>query len=281
VRPRVGIQLYSLRELTAVDFEGALESVAALGYDGVEFAGLLGNRPAAIRAVLDRTGLGVAGAHVSLGDLEERFVETIDDLHALGCPAATLAWLEPERYADEATARDTVRRLVAAGERVRAAGFGFAYHNHDFEFGPIVGRAGARDERPIDERQTDERPTDERAGAPAEGRAGATTLWSLLTEQPPDALPFEIDVYWVRHAGLDPAELIHELGSRVAFIHAKDTAADLAGDCPVGDGIERWPDLLSACRDAGVPWVIVEQEHAADILADAGTSLRNLRQLLG
>lgn len=244
---RIGLQLYSVQDLVAQDLPGTLETIARLGYDGVEFAGLAGNSAIATRRVLDRVGLTAVGAHLSLEDLEERADETIADLRGLGCQTAIVAWLPPEQYVDEATAGRTVDRLVAAGQIVRGAGIRFAYHNHDFEFQPV----------------------------------GSTTLWSLLLDVPADSLPLEVDVYWVRHAGLDPTELIRTLGSRVALIHAKDTAAVAgAGDAAVGVGIERWPDLLTACDNAGVEWLVVEQEHSTDILADVETSLLNLRRLL-
>ncbi len=131
---------------------------------------------------------------------------------------------------------------------VQEAGLGFAYHNHDFEFAPV----------------------------------GDTTLWSMLVETPLGELPLELDVYWVRHAGLDPTGMIRTLGSRIALIHAKDTtASEGTGDCPVGEGVERWPGLLRACDAAGIGWLVVEQEHSSDIVADVATSLSNLRRLLG
>ena len=246
-RQRVGLQLYSMRELTKQDLPGVLEQAARIGYEGVEFAGLFGNSPAAIRKVLHRLGLTAVGAHIGLEDLEQRLDETVGDLRDLGCDTAIVAWLPPELYADEATATSTVQRLVAAGQAVRSADLKFAYHNHDFEF----------------------------------GRIDQTTLWELLLEASPDALPLEVDVYWVRYAGLEPATLLRELGSRVVLIHAKDTAPDGASDCAVGQGIEPWPEILAASRDAGVEWLVVEQEESSDIAADVASSLRYLRGLLG
>ena len=46
----VGVQLYSIRDSVEADMHAALAQVKELGYDGVEFAGLYGNKPADIRA---------------------------------------------------------------------------------------------------------------------------------------------------------------------------------------------------------------------------------------
>ena len=45
----VGLQLYTVRDDMAKDFKGTLQQVKALGYDGVEFAGLFGHSPAEIK----------------------------------------------------------------------------------------------------------------------------------------------------------------------------------------------------------------------------------------
>ena len=45
----IALQLYSVRDDIAADFEGTLKKVKAMGYDGVEFAGLYGNLPPRLR----------------------------------------------------------------------------------------------------------------------------------------------------------------------------------------------------------------------------------------
>ena len=46
----IGLQLYSVRNEMEKDFEGTLARVAAMGYEGVEFAGLFGKAPEEIKA---------------------------------------------------------------------------------------------------------------------------------------------------------------------------------------------------------------------------------------
>ena len=45
----IAVQLYSVRDDMAADFKGTLEKVKAMGYDGVEFAGLFGKSGAEIK----------------------------------------------------------------------------------------------------------------------------------------------------------------------------------------------------------------------------------------
>ena len=47
------------------DFEGTLKKVKAMGYDGVEFAGLYGKSGAEVRALCQEIGLIPISAHVT------------------------------------------------------------------------------------------------------------------------------------------------------------------------------------------------------------------------
>ena len=62
----IALQLYSVRDDMEKDFRGTLEKVKALGYDGVEFAGLFGNSPAAVKEMCAEIGLVPISAHVPL-----------------------------------------------------------------------------------------------------------------------------------------------------------------------------------------------------------------------
>ena len=65
----IAVQLYSVRGDMEADFKGTLQKVKALGYDGVEFAGLFGNDPAQVNAWCKEIGLTPISAHVPLADM--------------------------------------------------------------------------------------------------------------------------------------------------------------------------------------------------------------------
>ena len=83
----IALQLYSVRDDMAADFEGTLRQVKAMGYDGVEFAGLFGKSADEVKALLDEIGLTPVSAHVpyydAVDDPEAAFfnVGTIDDVY--------------------------------------------------------------------------------------------------------------------------------------------------------------------------------------------------------
>lgn len=58
--PQLSVQLWSVKDAMQADFEGTLTKLAAMGFDGVEFAGFFGNYandPAGLKAFLDKLGL--------------------------------------------------------------------------------------------------------------------------------------------------------------------------------------------------------------------------------
>ena len=60
---KIGLELYTVRNLMKDDVDGTLAKVAAVGYREVEFAGYFNHAPADIRAMIDRRGLTSPAAH--------------------------------------------------------------------------------------------------------------------------------------------------------------------------------------------------------------------------
>ena len=61
---RIGLELYTVRDLMATDYVGVLEKVAAIGYKEIEPAGGYNNLPPKeFRALLDRLGLTMPSTH--------------------------------------------------------------------------------------------------------------------------------------------------------------------------------------------------------------------------
>ena len=59
----IALQLYSVRDFAEKDMRGTLQKVKALGYDGVEFAGLYGYAPEEVKAMCEEIGLVPISAH--------------------------------------------------------------------------------------------------------------------------------------------------------------------------------------------------------------------------
>ena len=245
----LALQLYTVRELANDDMLGTLARVAGLGYGAVEFAGYGGVAPARLRSELDELGLGALGSHLPLHLWNERGDQVLEELHTLSCTYAVVPSPPDHLQKDEQGAWELAALLNHCGERCRAAGLRFAYHNHSGEFSATGGRS----------------------------------FWELLAERTdPELVEFELDLYWAEYAGADACALLDRHRGRVPLVHVKDMAPGSGKqDRPVGEGILRWASLLEAAVGAGTTGYIVEQDYPSDPLRDSATSLKNLMDLLG
>src|SRR5215211_9110363 len=93
----IALQLYTLRDLLAQDYEGTLRKVADMGYVGVETANVFGGSPASAAKLFGGLGLAVSSAHgaLPLGDQKQ---EAIDTMSALNCKRLILPGQPPETY---------------------------------------------------------------------------------------------------------------------------------------------------------------------------------------
>ncbi len=81
----IALQLYSVRDALSADFEGVIRRVAAMGYQGVETAGVFGQGVNQAIALFREVGLQVTSAHIPM-PLGEDKNHVLDTMLALGCP---------------------------------------------------------------------------------------------------------------------------------------------------------------------------------------------------
>jgi sugar phosphate isomerase/epimerase len=123
MKPRIGLQLYTVRDELARDRHGTLRTIASLGYEGVELFGPVDAQP--MRAALDDVGLAVAGRHISLDADVDVLAE---EARILGCNRVALGWID--QVATPAERDEAVARITVLAQRARAAGLDFGFHNH-------------------------------------------------------------------------------------------------------------------------------------------------------
>jgi sugar phosphate isomerase/epimerase len=233
----IGLELYTLRDQLARNVRGMLKKVADIGYKEVEIYDLYGKTPIEFSQLLKANGLTAPSGHYETKHIRSGWQKHIDDAKILGHRYMVNAILEPE----ERKSLDDYKRLVElfnkAGEQTRKAGIQFCYHNHNFEF----------------------------------QRFGETTAYDyLLKELDPKLVQFEMDCFWVTHAGQDPVAYFSKQPGRYPLLHIKDLKA---GHPPtqtldarmglfveIGRGTIDWKRIFSAAPQAGVKHYYVEQD---------------------
>lgn len=240
-------QLYSSRNFPTLS--DTLTMLSRLGYAAVEGYGALFADRAAVDdliANLADSGLKMPTAHMDIDMVENESDRVLQIAEAVGIKTVFVPFLLPEERPSSAAGwREFGKRLDAAGEPLRAAGLGFGWHNHDFEF-----RAVPTGEIPM----------------------------NLIFEAAP-SLKWEADIAWIVRSGGDPLEWIDTHGDKIVSVHVKDIApeGENAGEdgwADVGEGVVDWPAIIKALRKKSVSHFIMEHDNPSDDKRFAERSLK-------
>jgi len=246
----VAIQLYTLRDIMRDDFTGGLEKVAKIGYDAVEFAGFGGLKAKEVKQRIKDLGLLPAGSHEGFDGLNQDITKRLDFNLEIGnkflvVPSMPGKWRENGVDGIKAFGE----KMNAIGEAAHKVGIHLCYHNHSFEFEMIDGKS----------------------------------LYDHLFEvTDPNLVKAEVDVYWVKHGGIDPSSLLKKYAGRCPLLHLKDmTAGDNPTFAPVGEGIIDIEGIIKTAHETGYDWLIVEQDRTQrPVLEAVEISLKNIRRFL-
>jgi sugar phosphate isomerase/epimerase len=307
VRPSIdnaGIQLFTVRDRMASDFEGTLARLAEIGYREVEFVSYGGKSPPEVRAILDRNGLRAPSTHAALRpgpDLEQqlagyqamghRFAAAGGPRRApggpplaappdprgappAGAPNAAPGGAPPNGgmggFTPPVPTLDSVQREIASWNEVaRAAkpyGIEVLVHNHTMEFTVLPD--------------------------------GRTPHDVMLAELDPSLVVLELDIGWATVAGKDALALFAAHPGRYPLWHVKDMAnlavvnsngndeaarMRAAKIVPLGQGEIDYGPIFARAGTAGLEHYFIEQDTApdsGDSLAAARTSFDALKQIL-
>ena len=256
---KVGIQLYGVRNSLQEDFEGTIKAISEMGYEYVEFAGYYNKSAEEIKEVLDKYALKCISVHQTIDFFDEDPEDKCAFLKAFGVKYNVIPWYDKEKLVG-GQMTETLEKFKAAAELLNKNGMMLGYHNHDFEF--------VRDN----------------------GKYVHDRIFESIDA---DMIVPELDTCWVRYAGLDPVDYIRKYKGRVEIVHLKDFVCknfaggpvydlidgegkDGAGKPasreengfkfrPLGEGIQDFDAILSACEECGTELVIVEQDQSYDI----------------
>ena len=255
----IGLQLYSVRDLMKADVAGTLAKIAAIGFKEVEFAGLFGQEPKAVRAMLDKNGLTAPASHVDWATAETKLPETLAAARILGHRFLVV----PGSVRRSASSPISGRRPPPSStRRARSAGrgaFSSAYHQHGFEF------------------------------VPSDALGGKLPYDYLLENTDPALVKMELDICWTVAAEQDPVAYFTKYPGRFPLVHVKDWLKDgteskaYAGAlgpgtkftgqmANVGAGSIDWKRIFAQAEKAGVEHFIVEHDNPKSPIDDLGAS---------
>src|SRR5262245_12351428 len=306
-KDQIGLELYTVRDVMASDYEGVLARVAAIGYKEIEPANGYNNLPPSrFRALLDRLGLRMPSTHSPASGTGTELERQLEGFQIMGIkyteirgnpnaasgagggrPAAPLppgayynagtgvvhnAFAEAEAFGpyQPRVSLDSVKRRAA---ELNANGtitqkFGMKILVHNH-----TGEF---------ERLTD---------------SPRTSYDVLLEETDPALVTMQIDLGWAYIAGVDPLALFKAHPGRFELWHVKDVfglkkvnpslgpndRVSSMALCPVGTGHIDFGPVFAQASLAGLKHFVIEQDNAAawgDSLAAARVSYKNLAEML-
>lgn len=197
---KVAIQLYSVKDHMKTDPAGTLQYISDLGFKAIEpFAHPghegetsygLGLGRADAKAMLQRTGLQIAGAHYYY--LGSEYFDGFCEYYAeLGAKQVGSGGDFFPKGKDELL--EKIELMVADAKIAKKHGLRYYYHNHFWEYQVFDGK---------------------------------TIMEIMSDETPEDLVYFELDTYWAARGGVDPVEEIERMGERLILMHQKDFAKD-------------------------------------------------------
>ncbi len=206
----VGMQLYSVRELLSPgaayenNIGGVMELLGKMGYTQFEAANygdgkFYGLTPAEFAAAAKKAGVKVTSSHtgrslngdeVKSGDFTQFLAwwdQAIADHKAAGMKYIVLPGMfVPQTLAE---LQKQCEALNEVGRHAAAQGLKFGYHNHSHEFTKVEG---------------------------------VPMIDYMIEHTDPDAVFFQMDVYWAMMAQASPVDYFHKYPGRFKLLHIKD-----------------------------------------------------------
>lgn len=231
---KLAVQLYSVRDELSRDYVGTIEKIAGFGYRAVEFAGC----PSGISLeqcakIIRGFGLAVPSMHVPVPASPNRNM-IFDNVHLFGCDYLVTG-KGPDGFETVDAVRKSCDEFNFAAAEARKNGLKLAIHNHWWEFQELDG----------------------------------TPVYKTMLEHLSPEVLFELDAYWVKVGGQNPAAVLDELAERIPLVHIKDGSGE-PGDLKmtaVGQGAMDFDPVFANAGKA--EWLIVELDDCATDMLQA------------
>lgn len=239
----IGIIMGTARHIMQEDVEQGLIRLKELGIRHIEGAGSRTMGREEYKKLLDKHGFDVVASGVNFERLEhpDSITTIINNMKFYQAEYAVCYWI-PHK-GDDFTFADMEKGVAVfnkAGKQFAEAGISLLYHPHGYEF------------RPYD---------------------GPGTMFDYMMEKTdPRYINFEMDVFWIRNPGQNPAAILRKYPGRFPLTHLKDRLPgsidnlngrqDPQRNIVLGSGDVNIAEVMKAARETGVKYHLIEDESA-------------------
>ncbi len=239
----VGIIMGTARGMMQNGVEEGLIKLKEMGIKHIEGAGSRTMGRVEYKKLLDKYGFNVVASGVTFDKLEnaDSIKVLIENLKFFEAEYAVCYWI-PHK-GDDFTFADMekgVQVFNKAGKQFAEAGISFVYHPHGYEFRPYPGPG---------------------------------TMFDYMMEKTdPRYVNFQMDVFWMRNPGQNPAAILRKYKGRFPLTHLKDRMIgsvdnlngrqDKERNVVLGQGDVNIAEVMKAAKEAGVKYHLIEDESA-------------------
>jgi sugar phosphate isomerase/epimerase len=253
---KIGLQLYTLRDVIFKDVQGTLKQVAELGYqeleafsynDGKVFGLPVGD----VAKMINDLGMKMTSGHygtglvtqpnkpATVGTLVNQWEKAVNDAKVLGQENMVVAYLQKDERKTLDDYKKVCELINKNAEVCSKYGMSLGYHNHDFEFEAIDGQI------PYD---------------------------LMLKELNAKSVSMELDLFWATYANHDPIQLIEAHPGRFTQWHVKDMRKDERKlNADVGTGTIDFKAIFAKASVSGLKHFYVEHDTFS------GTSIESVK----
>ena len=231
---QIALQLYSVRNDLKEDYAGTINKIASYGYAGAEFAAC----PSGISLeqcakMLKSSGLEVPAMHAPVPSVPNRNM-IFDNAHMFGCKYLVTG-KGPDAFKTIDLIKESCDDFNFAGAEAAKNGLKLAIHNHWWEYQQLDG----------------------------------IPIYKIMLEYLSPDIMFELDTYWVKIGGQDPAVVLTELQDRIPLIHIKDGSGE-PGNLNMkaaGRGVMDFAPIFANAKKA--EWLICELDACESNMLEA------------
>lgn len=240
----IGIQMGSMRQMADKGPEATLARLKEIGITEIEGGLPRGIKLEEYKKLLKKYDLkviatGVGFPHLENSDSTQKVIKRAKDL---GARYVVCYWIPHEgdnfTFGDMKKAVDVFNK---AGKLFAENGLTFSYHAHGYEFREYEGGDG-------------------------------TMFEYMMAKTDPRYVTFQMDVFWIKNPGQDPAALLRKYPDRWKSLHLKDRRhgtpdtntgrQDKESNVVLGTGDVNIAEVMKAAREIGIKHYFIEDESS-------------------
>lgn len=242
-QPEIGLQLYTFRAQIPKDVPGMLKKISDMGIRYLEGGGTYNLSREEYKRLLQQNNLQIISYGAGFDELQKNPEAVAEKAKFFGAKYVMCSWVP--HNGDVFTIDDTKKAVDVfnkAGKVMKEAGLQFMYHAHGYEFQPYEG---------------------------------GTFFDYMLRNMNPQYANFQMDVFWFKNSGQDPAAWLQKHPKRFLSLHLKDrqhgtpdnltARADVETNVTLGTGDVDIAAVMKVAKKVGIKYAFIEDESSRSL----------------